>query len=84
MQTNTARMMVAVPGSGKAGVTPVELVKLVRGDIVLETTSSDLTAKTVTAGNHPCWCNVCTIFIYYPADSYLVEAASGIYMIFRL
>jgi hypothetical protein len=40
MQTNTARMMDAVPGSAKAGVTPVELVKLVRGDIVLETTSS--------------------------------------------
>ncbi len=39
MRTNTARMLAEVPGSGKEGVTPGELLKLVREDIVLETIS---------------------------------------------
>jgi hypothetical protein len=36
IRTNTARMQVVVPGSGKEGVTSGELVGLVREDIVLE------------------------------------------------
>ncbi len=39
-RTTTARMLVVVPGSATEGVTPGELVRLVRDDIVLETISS--------------------------------------------